>query len=136
MWRRSTGGPGQGVDHALIARRRVDSRQRVCVPDLDSSVKTGSGQQVRVVRLKFAVKDRLDVTLEKHDREPNHSEVQPRNISQFILLGMTDGFHGWFVQYQVSEEVPLFGAHVVESDASVHEAANGLAGGQREGLVL
>lgn len=64
MRRRSTGGPGQGVDHALIARRRVDSRQRVCVPDLDSSVKTGSGQQVRVVRLKFAVKDRLDVTLE------------------------------------------------------------------------
>lgn len=93
MWRRSTGGPGQGVDHALIARRRVDSRQRVCVPDLDSSVKTSSGQQVRVVRLKFAVKDRLDVTLEKHDREPNHSEAQPRNISQFILLGMTDGFH-------------------------------------------
>lgn len=65
MQRWSTWGPGQGVDHALVARRRVDSRQRVCVPDLDGSVKTSRGQQVWIIRLKFTVKDRLDVTLEK-----------------------------------------------------------------------
>lgn len=39
-------------------------------------------------------------------------------------------------EYQVSQEVPLLGSHVVEPHASVHEAADGVARRQREGAVL
>lgn len=128
MQRRSTRGPGQGVDHALVARRRVDSRQRVCVPDLDGSVKTSRGQQVRIVRLEFAVKDCLNVTLE--DTTVTKTQVSRSPLSRLVSPACYDR------QYQVSQEVPLLGAHVVEANAPVHEAANSLARGQREGLVL
>ena len=38
--------------------------------------------------------------------------------------------------YQVSQEVPLLGAHIVEPHPPIHEAADRVAGGQGEGAVL
>lgn len=38
--------------------------------------------------------------------------------------------------YQVSEEVPLFGSHVIKSHSSVHEAAHDVTRRKREGPVL
>lgn len=133
MRRWSTGRPGQGVDHTLIARRRVDRRQRVCVPDLDGSVKTSRGQQVWIIRLKLAVKDCLNVTLKKNDNSHTNTTEQ---VLLSPLVGPACGDRQQRMEYQVSEKVPLLGAHVVEAYASIHEAANSLARRQREGLVL
>lgn len=38
--------------------------------------------------------------------------------------------------YQIPQEVPLFGTHVIQSDTPIHETADSMAGWEREGLVL
>lgn len=74
-------------------------------------------------------------------RDPEKTTQSQNTAERVSLLSaslscLPERLHQRSLQYQVSEEVPLFGAHVVETDASIHEAANSLARRQREGLVL
>ena len=75
--------PGNGVDDALVAWRRLDSCERVNIPHLHGAVKGRRGQQVRVVRLELTVKDGLYVTLYNTVR-PNKKET--RFISEISSL--------------------------------------------------
>lgn len=38
--------------------------------------------------------------------------------------------------YQITQEVPFFGAHIIQSHPSIHETADSVARREGEGLVL
>lgn len=50
------------------------------------------------------------------------------SISRYTFSGITD--------YQVSQEVPLFGSHIIKPHSSIHEAAHNVTRRKREGPVL
>ena len=68
VWYHSARGPGERIDHTLVARGCVHSRQCVGIPDFNRPVKASGGQEVRIIWFKFAVKDGLHVALEEMKR--------------------------------------------------------------------
>lgn len=96
VWTWTTWGPGQGVDHSFIARGGVKGCQRVCVPDLDGSVKTSCGQQVGIIWLKLTVKDSLYMTLETiyENEQRNHKSG---TWTSYVLLSVCSDSHVYII---------------------------------------